>query len=590
MNAAPWAFEAFNAKKMSSVEVASSFVTPPSFSTLMGVDNCYILGPRGSGKTTLLRMLQGESIAASSGIIGDELRRRVTFSSVFLPADELWASQTNEFSARAAFSTQMLYALVETMLYRIQSKDAFGNPTHLPASLPASSEVELARLCAEAWGLELRTPSLYGLLNTLDLKLMTLQTKGVSSGDPTAQADAMSLLGFGVRAFNRLTDQPGHRWAILLDEMEIAPKEIHDQVNSFVRGGASPLTVKVSMSPFDRYGNSFGVHGAPIPGHDYQTIYLADMDASSVRKFTNGLWAEVLRGKGFAHIPLSHALGRSAIELPGGNSRTTDDEVKRVLKRSQSIDPEFARWLRDRKIDPDHLDELTYNQRSATVRKVYPLLVFRDSLTTVRGNRVVRRSRKKNLDPFTGARAVTLALEGNPRWAKTAFVQMLNDLDERSGTIDRGIQFDALNSLASRFEGLLRVLPRRHAHPAALPVSTIVDLAAGYFNAQNTGPFVSDPKNCFTIDHDAGPEVIDALVLGLYAGAFVHVRDRRSPALLSDFHGQRFRLAYLLGVRDRREFPLRRGKDVRLSVILESAAAKGLVRAEPSEQLDLDFT
>jgi len=534
-------------------------------------------------------MLQGESIAASTGGVGEQLRSLVTFSSIFLPADELWASQSSPLSSRAAFTTQMLYALVETMLYRVQETDSFGNSVYLPAELSAADEVVLGRQCAAAWGIEVGSPGLYGLLNALDLKLVSLQTSTPTAEDPTAHADAMSLLAFGVRAFNRIVGQPGHRWALLLDEMEIAPEAIHDQVQSFVRGGSAPVIVKVSMSPFDRYGSSFGVPGGPIPGHDFQTIYLADMDSSAVREFTNGLWYEALRSRGIERVSMDRVLGRSAIEIPGGSSQTTDSEVAQVLKRAQSTDPEFARWLRERKIDPDKLDELTYNQRSATVRKVYPLLVFRDSLTTVRDGRVVRRSRKKNLDPFTGSRAVTLALEGNPRWAKTAFAQMLAAYDERSKTVDRGSQFDALSSLASRFEGLLRVLPRRHAHPAALPVATIVDLVAGYFSAQNTGPFVADPKNCFTIDRNAGPEIIDALVLGLYAGAFVHVRDRRSPALLSDFRGQRFRLAYLLGIRERREFPLRRGKDVRLSLIIDSARETGRLLGEPNEQLDLDF-
>jgi len=584
-----WAFEAFNAKKMSPVELALSFVAPPSFSTLVGADHCYILGPRGSGKTTLLRMLQGESLMARSDARAARLRDLIPYSAVFVPADELWASQASPEASRVAFCAQMLYALVETMIYRTQRIDAYENPVHLPADMSSAEEVVLARECAEAWGVSPSATGLYRLLSALDLKMLAIQTVTPGPRDPMVQADAMSLFAFGVRAFNRAARQPGHRWALLLDEMEIAPKEVHDQVVSFVRGGSTTVIVKASMSPFDRYGSSFGVQGSPIPGHDFQPIYLADMKAGDVRRFTAGLWDGVLESHGLPAVSMEHALGRSAIEIPGGSSQTTDTEVRRVLRRAQSSDPGFARWLKERNISPNRLQEMTYNERSATIRKVYPLLVFRDSVTTVRNGRVVRRSRKKDLEPFTGARAVTLALEGNPRWAKTAFTQMLAGFDDRSNTIERGAQFDALSSLAERFEGLLRVLPRRHAHPSTLPVATIVDLVAAYFNAQNTGPFVSDPKNCFIVDQDAGTELIDAMILGLYAGAFVHIRDRRSEALISDFRGNRFRLAYLLGVRDRREFPLRRGKDVRLGVVLDEARGRGRLSDPPSEQLGLEF-
>ncbi len=586
-NASP--FATFNAKRMTAVEVAQSFVPPRAFRAIAGGDHCYLTGPRGSGKTTLLRMLQGESLMAWSGKEAEQYRANIDYSAIFLPTDELWASQTSERNAAAAFALQLLYAFVETMQYRSSETDAFGNPVHLPVNLSHDAEVHVARRCSEVWALERPVSSLAGLLDALDVALADIDSQALTSRIQGRASEAMRLLTIGIRLFNRAVDQPRQRWALLLDEMELSPAHIHHEVVSFVRGDPSLLTLKISMSPFDRYGHAFGVEGQPIPGHDFQTVYLSDQSRRDIHALTNGLWRESLKDRGFAYVPLSRALGRSSIDDLPSTQDGRDRFVANKLRTAQSQDREFAKWLRHRRIDVENLSGLSYNERSATIRKVFPLVVFREAILTYKQGRPVRRTRKKSLEPFTGATAVETALEGNPRWIKSAFSQMLDSYDNR-GTyefIPRGAQFDSLSALAARFEALLRVVPRR-GMSTSMPVSELVDRIAVYFNRQNTGSFTPDPKNCFIVDEDTAPDVLDALILGLYAGAIVHVRDRRSPAILNDFRNQRFRLAYLLGVRDGREFPLRRGKDVRLSRILNDSVPPVWKKFEES-QLGFDF-
>jgi hypothetical protein len=571
-------FETFNAKKMSAIEVAKSFVVPSYFATLAGKDHCYIAGPRGSGKTTLLRMLQGETLVGWKGVEADAIRSQIDYSSIFLPTDELWASQTSESAATAAFTAQVLYAFVETLAYRTSSADRYGNPVHLPVTLSHDQEVDFCNQCIRAWGLERANPSLLGLQNELDLYLAGLSTGRADGSSIIERATALSLLSFGIRAFNRTVNQPDHQWALLLDEMELAPAEIHRDVVAFVRGGTSNIILKISMSPFDRYKHAFGVEGGPIPGHDFQTVYLFGQSIKDIRNLTNGLWVESLRARRLSPKSMSAALGSERRPLQGYRDRPTPySDVPTFFRYMRDRDRTFALWLRRRHVDIDSLDSLSYTDRSATVRKVMPLLIFRDALLSFREGEPVRRSRKKFLEPFTGAEAITRALEGNPRWIKVAFAYMLNHYDARTETVGQGFQFDALTELANRFESLLRVLPYR---PNALSgdsnqvplisVPELVNLLATYMNMQNTGKFMSDPQNCFTVDGELPGAVFDALVTGLYAGAFVHVRNRKSPAVLSDFRGERFRLAYLLGVRDGKEFPLRLGKDVSLMEIMTS--------------------
>jgi energy-coupling factor transporter ATP-binding protein EcfA2 len=564
------AFDTFNAKKLSPQEIAGSFVRPVSFPALAGADHCYVIGPRGSGKTTLLRMLTGESLMAWEADATRDApgwKQRITYSSIFLPADELWASQTTPKTAKAAFTAQMLYAFVETMIYRTSPIDGAGNPVLHGVRLSNASQSTIVKHCTDVWGLITANSSFIGLQHALDAVLARI----VSSPDAAEvffrDQDALTLLTLGVKAFNREASQPHHRWALLLDEMELAPQDIHSAVIAFVRGGSSELILKVSMSPFDRYMHSYGAGGGPIPGHDFQTIYLSNQTRGDNARFTAGLWRESLRARGLPFVrhaldvpnSIHEALGRTASPVA----------IKEFLDKSATQDAAFAGWLHTRGIDLEQLDQLSYNQRSATLRKVLPLLIFRDAILTFRQGRPVRRSRKKSIEPFTGSAAIITMLEGNPRWIKSAFAHMLNNFDSRTGRVGAGFQFDALSTLANRFESLLRVLPQRSTSVTPIVVNSLVDAVADYMNVQNTSQFSSDPQNGFTVDGNTPPDVIDALVLGLYAGAFVHVRDRKSPAVLYDFRGQRFRLAYLLAVRDGREFPLRLGNSVKLSTVIK---------------------
>jgi len=567
-----WSFETQNAKRMTPVEIARSFVVPPTFKDIVGTDHCYIVGPRGSGKTTLLKMLQGEGLMAWEGAQARSVRSRVSYTSIFLPADDLWASQVHDENARAAFTAQMLYAFIETVQYRQSARDRIGNPVHHPIVLGHQAEVELVTLLANAWELPIQGRSLGAMQAALDLYLLRLTNRRERTTDQFSAATPLSLLNFGIRAVNRLANQPTHRWALLMDEMELAPPRLHREIVSYVRGGAENLILKLSMSPFDRYMETFGVGGAPIPGHDFRAVHLAGQTKSEIRAFTVGLWKEALRAAELDASPIRAALGESAITAP----RVTTESRSRhyeALSRAGHEDADFARWLRRRGVDVDHLEDLSYIESSATVRKVYPLVVFRDSVMRLHNGRYEGRPRKKTFDPFTGADALITALEGNPRWIKTVFSDMLRFYDRSTGSVGQGFQFDALVSLANRFESLLHVLPSREHDRNAVPPMWLVDRLAEYFHKQNTGRFQPDPQNNFIVDRRTPAPILDALVMGLYAGAIVHVRDRRSPAVLQTFVGQRFRLAYLLGVRDNREFPMRLGKDVSLTTIVASSLA-----------------
>jgi len=566
-----WAFGTLNAKRMTPTEVARAFVMPDIFQEISGLDHCYVVGPRGSGKTTLLRMLHGESLAAWQGRVAEQQRSRITYSGIFLPADELWASQTNPQTARAAFALQMLLSFLDCVEYRTGRRSSSGTDVHLGVTLDGKGETEFVRECAEGWGVSPSSNTVLGLQAALDLALLRLGSSTRPNSGHLGAVGTLELLRFGVRAFNRAVGQSQHRWAVLLDELELAPPEIHNEVQRFIRGGSGELILKVSISPFDPYMHSFiASGGAPSPANDFRAVYLSGQSRQDIRRFTEGLWKETLRQNGYTQVSMRRAFDNASADRASGDLETSFEQDQReMLVRTRDADPDFAAWLTARAVDPDNLDRLTYNQRSATVRKVYPLLVFRDALISFRKERPVRRSRKKSVEPFTGASAIAAALEGNPRWIKSAFSDMVRSYDPATESVSIGFQLDALKGVANRFDALLHVLPRTEGLAPTVSVPALVDTIATYFNEQHLGPFNPEPPNSFKVDDNLSQPLIDALALALYAGAIVHLRGHRSSAVLSDFQGQRFRLSYVLGVRDGKEFPLRLGRDVSLSRIVK---------------------
>lgn len=584
----PALFEVLNAKRMTDAEIAHTFVVPAQYKELVSPDHSFLVGPRGSGKTTLLRMLQGSALMEWSGVEAEEYRRRIRYSTIFVPADRLWSSQTilqggelAERLASAAFTTQLCIALVESLQYRI---NYFGrhDEIHLPAELGAPGERELVEACAEAWRLQVRTPSLNGLLSALDVRIekvaeLAALPPAAEALEPWVDLAAMECLRFGVRLFNRMTGQPEHRWALLLDEMELAPRAIHNSLMQSIRGGDPALVLKLSFSPFDQYiAPETPEANAPAVNNDFKAIYLWYAHQTESRSFARSLWAKLAKDVANSDRPARAILGPSQIDSSGANWRFEDyasDSAKmRLIREMDNQDAEFHKFLSNHKVDLERPEDLSYQGKSATLRKAYPLLVYRNALATFsKGKARPRHGNSKPSDVYSGDAAVFTALEGNPRWMKAVFTQLLSRYDgERM--LSKGVQYDTLRDAAARFEALLSLLPAGEEPDIA--VLDVVNMIARHLRYRALGAFSADPATTFRVDKSVPPGVLDAIKAGLTAGAIVHVRDDKSPPILSSLVGERFRLAYLLCVRREFEVPMRLGKELALSAILRAESAR----------------
>jgi hypothetical protein len=571
---------------MSSKAIADTFVIPSQFNQLIASDHCYLVGPRGSGKTTLLRMLQGETLGAWRHARADHYRDEVGFSSIFVTADRLWAAQADYESSdehrsslgTAAFATQLQVALVETLLYRL-GRAGHGNILH-PAFLSLNAEHDVVVALADAWGVQPRSADLEVLATSLDKRILQigniLDPSARTSSEMTKDVLAalalspVEALRFGLRTINRALGEPEHRWALLLDEMEIAPPSLHRYLADQARGGARELVLKLSFSPFDRFATFRGeTAAAAAAGHDFRPIYLWSGNRRGMVRFANSMFMSMAEGRIAPGKTATDVLGVSVADATGTtwNVAGYESESDKLdfLRDMERLDQSFRDYLGRRGVDLDGVDEMSYNRKSATLRRFFPLLVFRDAIIDFERQPPGRRSRKK-IPELMGKDAVFAALEGNPRWMKAVFGQMLGLLSD-GGRIEPGDQYDALDDAAGRFESVLKLLPVDRRFPP-IKILAVIDTIAAYFSRRALGPFSADTPTAFVVDDGVADSIQEALRIALYAGAVIHLRNKNSPPVLSTLVGEKFRLAYLLTIRDHLEVPMHLGKSVQLSRIL----------------------
>lgn len=585
-------FNTLRAQDMSMEAVVSSFVVPETFDQLTTNDNAFLIGPRGSGKTTLLKMLSCRYIQHWNRLDQASARRHtgsLDFTGVFLPTDSLWTTQTHPSAGAFAFGCQLLNRLVDAMQFRAQTAEAPDDrEDRVGARLSPRQEVELVAELSEVWQVPVGAHTLRSLLASLDRILLTARSEAV--GTPISR-EPFLMATHGARIFNRLVGEQEHRWGILIDELEIAPDEIVSQVMRLARGGSGELLLKVSMSPSDhmRSGVFDSVIGRPMPGHDFVPVHLLSQSMAAKRQFTQVLWEQTLRGAGIEPVSVETSFGRSF--QASARDEGIVEPVREEFELALSWDKTLADWLEGRGLTVDKLDLLGYEQRSAMVRKIYPLLVYRNGIYK-RSNDPVgwgRRSRKKEFEAFAGAAQIINALEGNPRWIKSAFRLMVERASPVNGHVDAPMQYSALLDVAQSFESFLRFLPAPVAPGRVvndISLMQFIDAIAKSMSGFHAGPFNADPPNSFMVDERSAEWLGPLIDLGLHSGGIVHLRSGASSPILSDYVGQRFRLTYLLAVRPQLSFPMRLGRPVKLSRILTE---RGLVKLAESRQSQLEL-
>lgn len=616
----PAVFDEFNARYMAAQSVARTFVVPSHlFPTVASGTHTVIVGPRGSGKTTLLRMLQDESVAHWHGAEAEEYRQRIDFTGVFVPADRLWASQLVEPGGQpavvelerlgiSAFTTNVLAAVVGAMTTR-----ARGRPAFRPVELSYELEAEICRLASREWMLPSSAPSFLALAELLHSRLnllaslverwrefrssMGFVSATISAPQPPPAPPDWCYLDFRLAssvvtaAFNARVGENDGRWAFLFDEMELSPATIQETIVSGLRARDPQLLFKLAYSPFERAGGFSRALESAMPDQDFRKITLyyghheqdaARFSADLLRAVEGELRIEEASSLGdspsFSLAP-GRILGRSTIDV---ESRTASSGMYRARSQHARLltdeyleDSGFRSYCQRHEVDPRSVSQVDPLQRSATLRKAYPLLVFRRAIRRTFDSKG-RRTKRKPVEYCTGYYSLFLQLEGNPRWIKAVLGALLAEDGRRP--IPAPAQFDALQRALARFRSLMEILPveladgPRGGFGSSRPASpaVVVEAIGLHQSSSALGEFTVDPVGSFVVDRNVPVAVVRALEVALNAGAIIPLDDSPVEAVITDLVGRRFRLAYIFATVRGGEFPIRVGRPVQLSSILRA--------------------
>lgn len=614
----PGRFASFNARAMTPRMVAQSFIAPQEFQTLARRAHTVVVGPRGSGKTTMLKMLTPEALAAFNP--GPRVPASVTveFSGIFVPTDISWSRQLDSYRSSALAPSDgeaLVLASFSTAVFRafctaLESRSSIDRGTTgrvfalPPLRLDAAREVRLARGLAEMWDLKIAVPSLLGVRTALSKRLVEIgvlahRERRLPREGRLERMDGVAGLGIslltGMQAALDVTEQhlpetQGDRWALLFDELELAPDEIRAELVSALRSVDERLLFKLSLSPYSDGMDALTGVLASMPGHDHDVISLGYGPRADIETFTAQLMEAIASSRGRDIVNPRVALGSDAASVvsegmsavrKGG--RAPYERHFRALAKS---DQTFRAFLGRNSVDIETLLDTSGSRRAQLVRKIAPIVVARAEQRSPDGSAPSRNRRyktRRNAPIYQGFEAIAAALEGNPRWI-IALSNALFD-DSQSGLIAAHTQTREIDRTANRFRALLSTIPvtgeLSKQRRGLLP---LVDSIGVYFRERVIADeFTPDPVGSFTVDSDTRPDLLAALGSALNTGAIVHVPGDGDAAVLTSLRGARFRLSYLLATQF--GLPLRLERPVALSRIMPV----GMLRQRDGDQLVLDL-
>lgn len=592
---APSIYENFNARNLSAREVARTFIPSSNFSTLLAKNHTLIVGPRGSGKTTLLKMCQQEALDSWNHEQAASFLKKVDFTGVYVPTDVSWGRQIRslgegkldevdrEIFAVAAFSTNVLHTIVETMAYR-----AIARPQGCERSsvLTEDNEADLVDFICDAFILPRRLSTLDSVKQHLKLRLNTIHTMASQESRRTetgrteriAEVDFLHLsfltaVSAAIEVFNDKLNEKHQRWALLFDELELAPPAITKTLIRSLRSVDERILFKLSLAPFCEGMTSIEGALAATPGNDYQTIALWYSHKKDGKPFCQELWSGLIRAAELPGCAAEKVFGDSI--LTTATDEWSESEFKtayrpkskrtKIMSDLAAKDASFQAFLDDKKINLSNLTSLSSDRRATTVRKAMGLVALRNELLDTDGH---LRSRK-SLPLYSGADALFAIVEGNPRWFKGIVGGLVQaSISDVPLKISAAKQAGQIRKAVARFFALLRTIPLGLGSTKSLP-DLLNTIGRFLSKAQVQKPFTLDPPGRFKVDLAARDGLVSSLGQALNAGAIISMSKSGDEGTHHAIRGQEFRLCYLLAVHYK--LLLRTGRSLSLHGILNEA-------------------
>jgi hypothetical protein len=582
------AFEAFNARFLTSEEVARTFIPPPQYSRLVEVNHTVLLGPRGSGKTTLLKMLQLRALAAWKHELADDVRRNIGYHSIFLGTDVLWGSQLESrtkqiqdeekrtqirrTSFRLHLSLAFLNSLAECRDPKLAAHPDLHRFTH---EFSRTMEGELVRGLSAIWLMDEASDSILGIRIGLQSQLARLLAlTSELRRDPTVEMplfvdlDPVASVVSAIDLTNAIFDTPSKRWAILCDELEIAPDMIRRDLFQLLRSTSHNIIFKFSLFPYSSELSDLKDPISPSSGNDYTPLALyygrREEAFAFCESMLRGMVAEYqapdvqlveeVLGDGWFDGGRAHRRARVSPYAP------PNGQFYMRAQRLEKIDPSFRAWLKRGGLDIRSVHDLPENPQ-APYRKALPYILTRSEFLRDQGK---MRSRK-SLGLYTGAYSLFSLTEGNPRVFINLMRPLVQEYARTRGTVGNDLQAQSADLTIHRFKSSLSAIPTT-GESDVRSILQLIDIVGSFFReTQLAGEFSPEPASTFVVDADVSKALVELVGRALNAGAFVQMGDDANNGI-RELKGARLRLAYTLA--PEYKLPLVSGRSIGLSTIL----------------------
>lgn len=563
----------YNARFLPAGDVARTFIPPePHFGKLISRGHTLLLGPRGSGKTTLLKMLTLRALSNWNHPQAPAIISQITFNAAFVAADATWGKQIDALNEldlhptrkEASFVLHTIRALIVAMRDAVEfgRRPGSNHLGDLTVEMTTSQEEEFVIFASDGLRLKPRINSILGLELAAEGRLNSINL-GHEDNDFRYES-LLSSISLLIASFNGVTGQNDRRWALLFDELEIAPARIQSLLLSSMRSADQRLIVKLAIAPYlDDLSSELGPT-SPHLLHDYQIIPLA----YSYKEDAIGFSSSLIRSKfGQLGIDSEHLddMFEPPLETRGFGRQPTGRRKRDTLPREfQSLakkDDSFRRFAIDNNIlqsDP----KFNENWNAQFVRKILPIVVARDfyirKYEEGSVDIVMARSRKAH-SLYTGFPSIIEISEGNPRAILTLVGSIARRYAQSIGAnkkpmkISAAIQSQAIISVELLLTSLLQVIPLDlDGFDRSKGLLEFIDqIGRAFEDRLLKGPFKSDYVSTFSLHKDSPPAVVAAVGKALNAGAIIHVPYPGSghDILFKGIRGQKFRLSYGLSAR-----------------------------------------
>ena len=355
--------------------------------------------------------------------------------------------------------------------------------------------------------------------------------------------DVVQIINSSIDIFNNTVGNHNLNWAFLFDELELAPRNVVQNLIDSLRGSSSKVIYKLSIAPYSPDITMLKDIFAAMPGNDYDIISLWNSNKSrDVREFSKELITSMLNDRNITDIDISSIFQ---------NPTLTPAAVS--MRKAYEYDESFRRYI-DNKYNSNLNSVLqsTGDFRKAHYNKIAKILQLRVETSKFiqdenfeDGYRKQKRSLKLPPQMYSGLDNLIEILEGNPRWIIGVISPLLDEYEKNKKKITSERQTREIIAAIEKFHTLLKTIPCpvTNNRGERISVESLIEKMGEYARSSVHGNFRPQPYGSFLVDRNTPIPLQDIIGAAINAGALVQIQQ---GSVLNDLSGQRLRLSYLI--------------------------------------------